>query len=351
MRTAEVKYKEIDYQQWRGSTADELGYGTGNQYPSFTYRHHANNGQQTNVFVVDGRRSDDDPTIVGSTSYNYRLDNMLEVQSTITAHQNSARVIVAEMPGVTIDPKDPWNTRGDRMTLPQLVTQSMGSFDATALSQLEAIDAAVSLRSGEPIHLRAESLGTVAIAAMLRVLSEDRFTKPLSVSAVDIIESVNTFGDGKFLRPLHVLKKLENIEAPLHEFYFDENRIIGHAAVTAFERMSRENMAIWEFLTKKQQLAVISPAIGLHRSLHSSLTAGLAGNESFRTIPITFYRGIDSSVSLESDSIAAAAALLELGGNARVVNLMAARGDETKIGHHFGTSLGRCASFAQLLHG
>jgi hypothetical protein len=351
MSKVEVISKKIDYRQWRGSTADELGYGTGNQYPSLSYRHKADNGQQINVFVVDGRRSDDDPTIVGSTSYNYRLDNMLEVQSTITAHQATARVITAEMPGVTILAKNPRHTEGDFITVPQLVANIMGDFDSIALSQLEAIDAAVSLRSGESIQLRAESLGTAAIAAMLRVLSDDRFTKPLSVSAVDIIESVNTYGNRKFLRPIQVLKKLENIEAPLNEFYFDENRIIGHNAVTSFERISRENMAIWEFLTKKQQLAVISPAIGLHRSLHLALAAGLLGNKNFRDIPIAFYRGVDSSVSLESDVMAAAEALSELGGNTRVVNLVAGLGDETKIGHHFATSLGRYASFAQLLRG
>ena len=216
MSKLEVMSKEIDYRQWQGSTADELGYGKGNLYTSYTYRHQATNGQETNVFVVDGRRSDNDPTIVGSTWYNCRIDEMLKVRYEITAHQASARVIIAEMYGVTKDPKDPWNTRGDCMTLPQLVTNSLGRFDSMALSQLEAIDAAVDLRAGELIRLQAESLGTVAIAAMLRVLSEDRFTKALSVSSVDIIESVNTYGDRKFLRPLAVLKKLKDIEAPRH---------------------------------------------------------------------------------------------------------------------------------------
>ena len=349
MSKLEVMSKEIDYRQWQGSTADELGYGKGNLYPSYTYRHQATNGQETNVFVVDGRRSDNDPTIVGSTPYNYRIDEMLKVRHEIIAHQANARVITSEWPGVSIDSKDPWDTQGDCMTIPQLVNNSLGRFDSMALSQLEAIDAAVNLRAGEVIRLQAESLGTVAIAAMLRVLSEDRFAKPLSVSSVDIIESVNTYGDRKFLRPLTVLKKLENIEAPRHEYYFKENQLIGHADVTAFERMSPENMAIWKFLTHKQRLAVVSPAIGLHRSLLPTLLAGLKDNKIFHDVPIAFYRGSDSTVSLVSDVAAAAEAILDIGANARVFNLTAGRGDETKIGHHFSTSLGRQASFAQLL--
>ena len=351
MNKVEVTSKMIDYRQWQGSTADELGYGTGNQYPSLSYRHKADNGQQINVFVVDGRRSDSDPTIIGSTSYDYRIDDMLKAQTTIIAHQATARVITAEWHGVTIDVKDPRHTAGDFITVPQLVANAMGDFDSIALSQLEAIDSVVDLSAVGPIRLQAESLGTVAIAAMLRVLSEDRFRKTVSVSDVAIIESVNSYGDWQFLRPLRILKQLKNIETPLRECYYEENRIIGHSAVTSFGRMSRKNKAIREFLTKKQQLSANSPAVGLHKSLHSALAAGLAGNESFRNIPITFYRGSDSSVSLESDLISAAEALLELGGNARVVNLVAGPGDETKIGHHFATSLGRQASFAQLLRG
>lgn len=340
---------EIGFEQWKGLSSDELGL-TAPGLKIETHRYENQYGQQFNVLEVDARQSDSDPTIITSTSFDYRVDALLERRMAILATHSRARVLLSEIPGVTMDRQDPFHTKGGWQTPLQTLAAFSGNFDPLAREQLRAIDATVGLEDGSHIQLFGESLGAYAVTAMARVMAQHEFDKGLRITQMDLVEPVNAYGNYTLFRQATMLKNLATREDRLRQIYLSENTLIGHGEIGAFEKQSDENMRIDKYVKRRQIPATYLTGAGLRKGLHAALKDTLSNNDSdgprLRDANITIARGIDSSVSLEKDLVSAAETIRDNGGYARTVSLEAAPGDTTLISHHVLNSFGRLASYA-----
>jgi len=343
----------LDLDRWTGSTSDELGYTSPSLFAE-THRFKDTNGQEFNVLEIDGRKEGTDgPTILSSTSFDYRIEDLLERRMAILATHKNARVLLAEIPGVTMDRQNPFNTKGAWQTPKQTLFASMGDFDLLAEQQLRAIDATVGLEEGMDVQLFGESLGAYAVVAMARVMAQRTFNKGLRVTQMDLVEPVNAYGNHTFIRQALMLKNLATIEDTRRAIYLDEeNARIGHGDIVAFEKQSEENMRIDKHVKLRQIPATYLTGAGLSKGLHTALTHALANTDNdgpqLRDADIFLSRAVDSTVSFEKDLASAANTIRENGGHAFTYSLEAADGDKTPIGHHILNSLGRLASYAEL---
>lgn len=339
----------VDFKRWKDLTSDELGL-TAPGLKIATHRHENQWGQQFNVLEVDARQSDSDPTILTSTSFDYRIDELLERRMAILATHSNARVIVSEIPGVTMDRNDPFHTKGAWQTPIQTASAFSGNFDPLALAQLRAIDAEIGLDENSKIQLFGESLGAYAVIAMARVIAQYKFDKGLRITQMDLVEPVNAYGNYTIFRQATMLKSLASREDRLRQVYLGENTLIGHGEVGAFERQSDENMRIDKYVKLRQIPATYLTGAGLRKGLHSALKDTLSNVDSdgphLREAQIVIARGIDSSVSFEKDLLSAADTIRDNGGQVKTISLEAIAGDETPISHHVLNSFGRFASYA-----
>ena len=116
-----------DHQPWLGSTSAELGYtGLEQQTALHTYTH--TDGSTHDVLVIDGRKDGNGPTILKSTSLDYRINPFLVRQETINAHQLGARIAISEIPGIS---GMPLNAKGE---LDLSVDIDKKKFDHTQIS-------------------------------------------------------------------------------------------------------------------------------------------------------------------------------------------------------------------------
>jgi len=340
----------LEFERFKNLSSDELGL-TAPGLKVETHRHENKWGQQFNVLEVDARQTDTDPTILTSTSFDYRIDPLLERRMSILATRSNARVLLSEIPGVTMDRDDPFHTKGAWQTPRQTALAFSGDFDPLALEQLRAIDATVGLAEYENIQLLGESLGAYAVTAMARVIAHRQFDKGLRITQMDLIEPVNTYGNYTLLRQAKMLGNLAGREANLRQdVYLGENTLIGHGEIRAFERQSAENKRIDDFVKRRQIPATYLTGAGLRKGLHTALKDALSNDDvdgpHLRDARILIARGADSSVSFEKDLISAANTVRENGGYAETISLVAPKGDSTPIGHHVLNSYARLASYA-----
>lgn len=341
----------LNLSDWDNLSSDELGY-TGPQLSTETHRYESDNGQAFNVFVADARTSEDDPTILTSTSHDYRLDPLLKRRLSVAATQSNSRIVLSEIPGVTMDPEDPFHTKGGWQTPYQTLMAFTGNYDPLAEAQLEAMDSVIDFQPGQEIQLAGESLGAYAVVSMARVLGQRRFKKQLTISRLDLMEPVNAYGNYMLLRQARMLYSLATREDQLRQVYLGENAAIGHGDIGAFEKLSDRTKKIDRHVKVRQIPAVYLTGAGLRKGLHTALKDALADRTNDGTrlheADITIARGIASSVSHEKDLVSAREFIREVGSDAKIISFEAEPDDETLISHHVLNSLGRFASYMTL---
>lgn len=344
----------LDHRRWGGTPDAELGTEVPGRMPHL-HRYAAPNGQAFNVLEIDEREDKDGrksgSTIVGALSFDYRIDPLLTQKMGILAHHNKARVLMTELPGVTVDHDDPYHTRGAWQTPVQTVAAFSGNFDPLALQQLNAVDHVADFQDGEEIQLFGQSLGAYSITAMARVLASGNFPKRLAVSKMTLFEPVNAYGNYYLINQLKVLKNLATTEDARRQSYLNENEHIGHP-MRAFEQLSDETRAIDNYV-KSRPLQIVSTyasGAGLRKGLHTALRDATANRDAdgprLHEADITVARAIDSTVSHEKDLISLADAAHESGVPVRLVEFTSGGGDLTPLGHHSPDSLGRMADLA-----
>lgn len=344
----------LDYRNWDSLSSDEIGY-TGDALNVSTIRHVNKNGQKFNILNVDARVDENGPTILTTTSHDYRTDTLLERRMSILATHTGSRVIVCELPGVTIDRDDPFHTDGAWQTPIQLLSAISGNFDPIATAQLDAIDAEVGFYDGQEIQLFGESLGAYCVTAMARSIATGAFSKRLKISRMDLVEPVNSYGNYRIGRQLSVLKHLATIEEQRRQSYLGENTLIGHGDVGAFETMSLDNKKIDRYLKSRQFPAVYLTGMGLRKGLDTALLQAMedrtADGTGLYEADISVYRGKDSTVSKEEDIYELSEAIIRKGGHSRSIELRGGINDATPIGHHVLNSFGRLATYATMWNG
>ncbi|MDB5180146.1 MAG: hypothetical protein JWN12_778 [Candidatus Saccharibacteria bacterium] len=338
----------LELERWKGLSSEELGL-TAPDLKITTHRYENQWGQQFNVLVVDARKSDSDPTIITSTSFDYRIDELLENRMAILATRSDARVIVSETPGITMDRNDPFHTKGAWQTPRQTTLAFSGNLDPLALEQLRAIDSVVGLDEYAELQFFGESFSADAVVAMARVIAQRKFDKGIRITRMDLNEPVNAYGNYTIFRQAMMLRSLATREDRLLHVYLNENTLIGHGEVSAFEKQPNINKRADRYVKHRQIPATYLSGAGLRKGLHTALKDALSNVDSdgphLRDAPIVIARGIDSSVSLEKDLISAADTIRDNGGQAKTISLEAPVGDKTLIAHHVTSSFARFASY------
>lgn len=356
--TNQLEANTLDYRRWNESSDDELGVATTDKTVEL-HRYIAENGQSFNVLDVDARTvgesgEQEGPTIVGAISFDYRIDPLLTHKMSILAHHASARVLMSELPGVSVDHDDPFHTKGAWQTPAQTVAAFSGNFDPLALEQLRAVDSVAHFQDGDEIQLFGQSLGAYSVTAMTRVLANGSFEKALTVPKMTLFEPVNAYGNYYLINQLKMLKNLATTEDTRRQVYLDENAQIGHP-MRAFEQLSDETLAIDKFVKSRpaQIIATYASGAGLRKGLHSALYDAMNNKTEdgphLADAEIIVARATDSTVSHDEDLISLADAAHDAGGSVRLVKFSAGEGETTPLGHHSPDSLGRMADLALYL--
>ena len=351
MNTFEGGSQILDHRHWKGASALELGTAEDDKLIQ-THRYEAENGQSFNVLEVDARKEGKpDKTIVGAISFDYRIDPLIRLKMAILAHHTSSRVLMTELPGVTVDHNEPFHTKGGWQTPWQTVAAFSGNFDPIAKQQLEAADSVAKFKDGDSIELFGQSLGAYSITAMTRVLAKGEFHKNLRVSKMTLFEPVNAYGNHYLVDQLKMLKSLATIEDARRQLYLDENEAIGHP-MRAFEQISPETARIDKYVKTRpgQIIATYASGAGLRKGLHTALYNAMADKRSegprLDEAQIIVARAADSTVSHEEDLLSLAGAAHEAGGSVRLARFTSGESDNTPFGHHAPDSLGRMADLA-----
>jgi hypothetical protein len=341
---------EINHRTWQGKSAEHLGYqGQAVHVERYVVPRKALRGsREFNVLFADGRKSDSDPTIILTSSYDQRagLDGLLARQIGVMAAQRHARVGLSEQPDITVDPINPRQTKGDRRPLAELVQSFHGNYDTLARIQLGAIDSVLNLEDGSKIEIQGPSQSAANAVSMAGVILRGEYSKSFDIPYMDLIDPVNARG-GNLAHKLKLLSNLVTIEASLLRQYIAENTFIGHGDVVPYEDESAENAEILRHLRHRQALATLLGGAGLRKGLDKPILKLLTHpttREAARAMQINFFYGADSTVSLESDIFPTVDAINATGGNAQAVALFDPEGH--KLSHHFQRSLARQAELS-----
>lgn len=321
----------LDYRHWSGNSKRDLGIANDDKLVR-VHRYVAENGQSFNVLEADARKEGKDgATIVGAVSFDYRIDPLVAQKMSILAHHTSSRVLMAELPGVTVDHEDPFNTKGGWQTPYQTIAAFSGNFDPIAKQQLEAVDWVAKFEDGDSIELFGQSLGAYSVTAMTRVLAKGEFRKNLRVSKMTLFEPVNAYGNYFLLNQLKMLKNLATIEDALRQRYLDENEFIGHP-MRAFEQIAPETARIDRHVKSRlaQFIATYASGAGLRKGLHTALYDAMANRRSdgphLNEAQIVVARAAESTVSHDADLLSLADAAHEAGGSVRLARFTSGEG-------------------------
>ncbi|MGH7218065.1 MAG: hypothetical protein ACREGE_01280 [Candidatus Microsaccharimonas sp.] len=359
----------LNYRNWEGATADELGYlkrdgiyensakGPAGMHVERHFVEPLGNGQYINVFNADARPLNTSgerigPTILKFQSHNYRIDELSERKTQIHAHQAGARVLDIELPGVTMDYQDPKNTKGGFMTPLQFAQSFSGDFDALAHAQLKAADQVVAFKDGDEIQAYGESLGAYSAVALARVLARGRFEKQLHISKMTLVEPVNGTANRSIMNQLKMsTERLAKIEHYRRLVYLTENTTIGHP-VTMFEMLNDQTAHIDTALKSRigQAVAAAASGAGLRKGLEGALWGALANRSEIgprlHEADITIAHGRESSVTLAKDLSNLADVARERGVTVRLVEFGSSKENMMPAGHSQLDSLGRMAEAA-----
>jgi hypothetical protein len=336
--------------KWKDVTDNEIGLTSGDLKTEL-HRYKNDQNQEFNIFIADARKSADDPTIISSTSFDYRIDPLLENSTKILANRSNARVIVSEIPGITMDRDHPYQTTGAWQTPRQTLLAFSGDFDPLTYEMLNGIKAVAGLERGAKLQFKGNSLGAYAVVSMARNIALRRIDEDYQITRMDLIEPVNSYGNYTLARQAFILRSLATTEDQRRQLYLGENTTIGHGEIKAFEQQSDENMRIDRYIKSRprQILATYLTGAGLRKGLDSALKDALSNRDSdgphLREAKIVIARGIDSTVSFENDLISVADTVRENGGQVQTISLKAETGDTTPIGHHVLDSYARLASY------
>jgi hypothetical protein len=342
---------EVGIKQWESASSDELGF-TSPDVTKKTTRFTNAAGQQFSVIDIDARNGEPGPTILSSPSFDFRAQPLYEARLATIAVQANARIMSSEIPGVTIDLDDPYRTQGDFQTRHQTTMALFGDFDPLAAEQLKAMYEVGELSDDDEYQFLGGSLGAYAVVAMARAMAHGKlFGKNLNFTRMDLIEPVNAYGNYTLLRQGKMLLSLAGLEDKRRkEFYLAENEARGYGdSGKAFETISAETLKQDVFVKSRPQqiIATYATGIGLRKGLHTALENALHDAPELRGMNIALIRGLDSTVSHETDLQSAAHTIRESGGRATTFTLVGEAGDPKPIGHHVLDSHDRNGSFAK----
>jgi len=350
---------EVDYRQWSGASATELGYGG---FEDSTKLHtYTNSDESTHgVLVIDGRKGEGGRTILKSTSLNYRIDPMLVRQETILANKLGARIAVAELPGVSGLPLDAQGNTDFTIDIDQKIESVFqsrkemsdvrhGKFDLLAKKQLDSLIDILKLSPHDSVEFHGHSLGAMIATTMARVAVNQQAFIPLTIDRIHLDDPANI----SRLSVYDVAQKINSNRTESkrrNEVYLRENELIGHGDITAFERQSKQADDVDRYIKSKQRKAVLNSAQALTKGIDGiiddviieGLRNGSISNET--VISTAHYR--DSLISNMDDIKNLSAYATAKGVRSEIIEYSPAGDDPTMLGHHTPTSLGRAASIA-----
>ena len=354
-----LKRIEADYRSWLGSSSAELGYtGLESQTNVHTYTH--TDGSTHDVLVIDGRRDGEGPTILKSTSLDYRINPFLVRQETITAHQLGARIGISEIPGISgmpINAKGELDLSTDIDKKMSTVWQSKeeqrqvryGAFDLIAAKQLTALSSVLGLSNYDRVELGGHSLGAMLAATMGKVAARELLSTPLVIDRIHLEDPSNLYG----LSPLAMTQTSLNgrIETKRrNDTYLKENDVIGHGDVTPFERQSEENARISKYIKGHQKGTVLRSLHATRRGIHPVLLdfveQGLRNGTASPDTVISIAHYEQSLACNLRDALSLHDSITSQGMRSEVFEYASPSDDPTELGHQTATSLGRAASIA-----
>jgi len=349
----------LDYQQWnkKSVSAEEFGVAlTSDASRTQMFRYQApDSGQAFNVLRIDGRPDQETgPTTITANSWDYRIDPLRTAKLAIFAKHSGGVVYDVELPGATINHNRPLNNEGGFQTKAQFLGALKGDFTPLAQTQLEAIDSIAHFEEGQEVRFMGESLATFSLAAMALVMARGDF-KPLTITAMDLIEPVNAYGDTSLIHMAKMMHTLATVENDRRGLYINENAAIGYPEFMPYEKLNKQTAAIDKYVKglRQQQIPVLASGAGLRKGVHTVLGQVLGGKLPYQPLTtdseITVIRGADSTVTSPDDFEKLAAHVHDSGVSVRLMEIAnGTRGSETPIGHSMTDGLGRAASLAAL---
>lgn len=355
-QTQEHIKRIVDFEPWVGASSTELGY-EGEHLHIERHRYtDPENQQQFNITDIDARPNGEGPTVIYLTSHNYRIDELLERRMSIYATQTKSRVIICEMPGITMNRENPNRTKGAFQIPDQTSALLRGNWEPTSTAQLKAIDAVIGLEDGQEIQLLGESMSTHSVVGVLQSVAHGSFEKNLNFTKIDLIEPINTSGKLSLGKIADLVSSLNTVEAFRKLIYLEENKRINHE-VAPYEQLHQK---IVKRLNTRQLLATIATGLGVRVGIDTGLLELMENSSStgldLGSTRFTLITARESVVSSGKDARKLVQAINERGGHAQHVMMKARKGDvtpegqPTPIGHAFGTSLGRQASQALIAY-
>jgi len=350
---------EADHRSWLGSTSAELGY-TGLEDQTSLHTHTHTDGSTHDVLVIDGRKNGEGPTILKSTSLDYRINPFFVRQETINAHQLGARIGVAEIPGISgmpLGPKGELDLSIDIDKKMSTVWQSKdeqrqvryGAFDLLATKQLNALIDTLKLSEYEHVELGGHSLGAMLAATMGRVAARQLVSIPVIIDRIHLEDPSNLYG----LSTLEMVQISNNGRVETrrrNEIYLKENEYIGHGDITAFERQSEETARISKYIKGQQKSTVLrslhATRRGIHPILMDFIDQGLRNGTATSETAITITHYEQSLACKLSDALSLHDTIESSGMRSEVFEYTSAQDDPTDLGHQTNASLGRAASIA-----
>jgi hypothetical protein len=355
-------FKDIptNYRDFKGASADELGYGE-NAVTSAFYEHIAENGQRLGIYTTQPNGTGDTlgRTIIVPASHDYRIEPAWMTRADIIASSAQSRVILVDMPGTTgllkADGSGGWDTynslepvSGSAQTGAQLRKALVGDYSEHARVQLESIIQTVGIDLEDEIILLGESMGAPVATEML-ALSEKL---GLKVNELILYEAVNTHKGYRLDLPFRMMSILGGVEKNRRAHYIQENIEIGHPS-TAFEM--NEQFPFQAELDRarkslgQQAIAAGINGVGLAMGMNTRLKNTLKTIAPSDRPDVTLVRGRESLATTRDGYESLYAVLSSLGMEPRVHEVTDAATNKYPIGHAHVFSLARQRQIADTL--
>lgn len=335
-----------DPHEFKGATAQELGYDNDNLQRAYYEWQEKNSGIRLGLYRAQLEHVDPSTTIILQAPHNCRLDQLWMARMDMLASRTKTRVIGVEMPGtggiLQANDDGSWQEyqdtaplEGAHQSLAQILGALRGDFKAHTALQFQAIEETVGLDDNARIILFGESMGAAQAVDSLEYLREH----DKQVSNVVLYEMVNSFSKRRPLSLLHLMKVLPSIENDWREQYVDENRFIGHPVIALDQYPETLDHA--RTRSKQQKVWATVNGIGMMKGKGDELLSQLEqyGNNAPE---ISFYRGQDSLAVDQQDMLGLSAALRERGIKTTTTEVYDVR-EKQPIGHSHLVSLGRLA--------
>lgn len=312
------------------------------------------------MLVIDGRKDGKGPTILKSTSLDYRLNPFLVRQETINANHLCARIGIAEIPGISgipLGPKGELDLSIDidkkistvRQTKEEQRQVRYGAFDLLAIKQLIALSDILGLSAYDHVELGGHSLGAMLAATMGRVAARQQLSIPLVVDQIHLEDPSNIYN----LSSLAIMQIANNgrIETKRrNEVYLKENEDIGHGDVTPFERQSEETAQISKYVKGRQKSTALrclhATRRGIQPILMDFIDQGLRNGTASSETVISIAHYEQSLACTLSDAQSLHDAVKSNGMRSEIFEYVSPPDKPTDLGHQTSASLGRTASIA-----